>query len=251
MSATEAKNTADGPANDGEKYNQYFIYSDDRCFQNMDAPALDKLVLLNTDKSGMTGPVKYEDAEHTLIVFWAKYLKDNCYPMLISLDKLAKVADNGLQIVCVATDPAQKDVESFIKNGKKNGQWKYPFVDLTLAYDAPKEGAEAGAGGEIKNAFSELQIGTDALLAPQIFVVNRQGKCVYRQAFSKAYRYEVVGAQAPFEAQLERIQKGEKLVGIKGVNPELDLLLQDEKDAKEVGGGGAPSLFDTVDDGAW
>eukprot|EP00941_MAST-03F_sp_MAST-3F-sp1_P000542 g542.t1 len=180
------------------EFDPFTTYDDDAALGKY-APTLDSLKLLNCEP-GTSAP-SLQGGKHTLVLFWAKYLKDNCFPMLQAAnDFLAK--DFDIQVIAVATDPEVSQVERFITKGECP-------CNFPLGYDAD---------WKVKNAFQDL-ISADgtAIQVPQAFIVSPQGKVVWRQAFSKARPY----SGSNFSEQLRRVLAGEELQS-SGMSPKSD-----------------------------
>jgi hypothetical protein len=137
-------------------------------------------------------PTEVSTSKTTVIVFWAKFLKDNCFPMMKGIDALVKAHPDDLQAVCVSIDPKRKDIERFVEKGQCP-------VDLPLAFD------EAARFKKTVMALAEWDAGE--MQVPQAIIVDKNTQIVWRCAFSKAFRYE----NSRFEEQLKNVIEGKAL----------------------------------------
>eukprot|EP00939_MAST-03C_sp_MAST-3C-sp1_P002566 g2566.t1 len=154
-----------------------------------------------------------------VVLFWAKFLKDNCYPAMRSLEALHKSATD-VHILGVATDPKKSSVERHVEKGACP-------TTFPLAFDE---------GNAVKKAFAALCGGE--LLVPQTFLISGEGKIVWRQPFSKGYPYE----KSNFEDQVQKLCCG-KALEKNGARPEEE----DEEDEDEDAGDDGEQQVDLVD----
>jgi len=154
-------------------------------------------------------PALDEGGKFTLVMFWAKYLKDNCFPMLLAGNGFLKdpAFRDKIRIVAVATDPKEDQVQRFIDKAACP-------CDFPLAFDE---------GWKVKNAYTDVT-GMSSMLAPQVFVVTPNGKIAWREAFSKGHPYE----KTDFPEQLRRIVNGEEIISY-GPSPLVDESESDEE----------------------
>lgn len=188
-----------------EAFNEYITYSDDASI-GQDCPDLSSLKMVQGDA------LKAGDGRVKIVFFWGKYLKWQCWPTMIGMCEIAEKHPE-IDVVGIAADKKEKDVLRFMEKGECR-------ADCPLAFDM---------NWVLKDAFRNL-MKVGALAVPHAFLINGEGKIVWRQAYSAGYQFATMG----FYEQLLHVLAGEDISNPNGPNPEPEEDLGEEVESKDV-----------------
>eukprot|EP01134_Creolimax_fragrantissima_P003286 CFRG3286T1 len=136
----------------------------------------------------------------TVVLFWAKISKDE-YQTFCQFSKMAEKYADDVQVIGVSLDITKKDIEGYVS--KIGTEMKELNVDSLLC-DYPVAFDE---GKTVRNAFqSAAKLLT--IQSSMVFVVDKSGKIVWREQFSRSFMPNTSGQ---LDAQLQRLIKGEKV----------------------------------------
>jgi hypothetical protein len=185
-------------------FNEYITYSDDASL-GQDCPDMSSLEYVQGD------PITIGDGRVKIVFCWGKYLKWHCWPTMIGMCEINEKYPS-VDVVGIAADKKKKDVDRFLEKGECR-------ADCPLAFDM---------NWVLKDAFRKtMQVG--ALAVPHAFLINGEGKIVWRQAYSAGYPFATMG----FFEQLEHLLAGEPLKS-HGPNPEPEEDIGDVEEAEDV-----------------
>ena len=182
----------------------YITYSDDASLGEA-CPDLSTLDYVQGE------PIKIGDGRVKIVFFWGKYLKWQTWPIMIGMSEINE-AFADVDIVGIAADKKRRDVERFLEKGECRS-------DVALAFDGD---------WTLKDAFRKL-MKVGALAVPHAFLINGEGKIVWRQAYSGGYPFATMG----FLVQLQHALAGEALE-TNGPNPEPEEEMEDVEEAEDV-----------------
>jgi len=180
----------------------YTTYDDDHSL-GKDAPKISSIEFVTPEKVDIT-PGKVH-----VILFWAKWDKGG-YAVLDAVSALSKQFPD-VDFVAISNDPAKTDVTRFLE--KKEATLSFP-----VAFDA---------GKAVHNEYRDVA-GLGAMGIPHLFIVNKEGKIVWREQFAQAHPL----AKGQFAEQLRRVVAGEELVK-NGEKPKVEVKKTEEEDAPE------------------
>ena len=180
---------------------EYITYDDDLCLQKT-APSLETLDFLRGDKMDAVAPGKVH-----VFYFCAKYYKGGQFVS----DEMSELSEKypDVAFIGVSGDAEREQVEKLLtkrvvcENTGRELKNSLPY----FCFDA---------NGVVRRSFSE-RMGGEAVSIPQGFIVNQEGKIVWRQVFSQ----NILISQTDFESQLKHIIQNEPLES-HGMKPKVE-----------------------------
>jgi cytochrome oxidase Cu insertion factor (SCO1/SenC/PrrC family) len=186
-------------------------YSDE-AFLGKDAPSVDSLVFVRGAKEAFAAKGKV-----TVAFFFNTYYKGGFIvneELTALFDKL-KAAGTDVQFVAISNDPDQEKVEKLL--GKIDaGTCCDPITKQVFRLNVPFV-----AFDDKKTVTKLYQDVCDVtvLHTPQAFIINAEGKLVWRQSFSQMFKI----SDSNFEAQLAAVVEGKPLDMSNGAKPKVEV----------------------------
>ena len=192
---------------------EYTTYDDDLCFGKA-APSFETLDFL----TGEQFPQAVQ-GKTCIVYFCAKYYKGGQF-VSDEMSALAKKYTDAI-FIGISGDAERAQVERYLeKKVLCENTGRQLMTDLPFfCFDA---------NGVVRRQFSE-KIGGAAVSIPQAFVIDRNGKLVWRQVFSQ----NLLISQTDFEAQIKHVMNGEELES-HGNKPKVDCGEAEEAEADDM-----------------
>lgn len=160
-------------------------YGDDKCLGQV-APSLELLEFIRGDK------IDLQPGKVHVLVFFVTFYK-GAFSVHEEFSKLYEQFGKDATFIGISNDAEKEKAEKYLTKEIVDENTKAPlrFILPYVGYDANK------ATGKMYASLS----GSTVLSCPHAFIINKDGKVVWRQAFTQSYTL----AKSSFEAQLVKV----------------------------------------------